>query len=565
MFSFHLAYVRTALDFALFIGLLLAWFAPHLGERPAGALERFGTRLAERKRLAVFSIAALTIGLRLSLLWALPVPVPSVHDEFSYLLAADTFAHGRLTNPPHPMWIYFDTIHVNQLPTYMSKYPPAQGAVLAFGQLLGHPWIGVLLSTAAMCGAIVWALQGWLPPQWALLGGVLVMIRIGIFSYWMNSYWGGSVASLGGALVIGAFPRILHFRRTRDAVLMALGMAILANSRLLEGFVFCIPVVVALAVWFFRQRNFPWKLSVPRLVLPFLLVMLSCGIFIAYYDWRLTGHPLLTPYQLSEQTYNGAAPIIFWQRERPPLHYLNPQFDAFYNVFAHNLWLQTRVRGVRQGLRYAASIFYTIISVYFSRVLCIPFIVLPWMLADRRTRFLMIQALFCFLGFLLAPAFQPHYAAPLVATMFALLVQAWRHLRQVRYRDRPVGLALSRLTALALLRGVVVFAIAVLPFYSVAKTLGNGTLPIVYRSRIEAQLQALPGRHLVIVRYGPAHNVASEWVYNRADIDDAKIVWAREIPGISLDPLLDYFRNRQVWLVEADASPPVLIPFKNEK
>lgn len=87
----------------------------------------------------------------------------------------------------------------------------------------------------------------------------------------------------------------------------------------------------------------------------------------------------------------------------------------------------------------------------------------------------------------------------------------------------------------------------------------------LYRPRIEAQLNALPGRHLVIVRYGPAHNVEGEWVYNRAHIDDAKIVWAREIPGISLDPLLDYFRNRQVWLVEADASPPVLIPFKNEK
>src|SRR3954469_23984252 len=125
-------------------------------------------------------------------------PLPEVHDEHAYLLAGDTFAHGRLTNPQHPLWRSLETFHELQRPTYQAKYPPGQGLFLAAGQALwGRPIVGVWLSAALMASALAWMLQGWLPPRWALVGTALGAVTLvfsgrdnggGALAYWSQSY-----------------------------------------------------------------------------------------------------------------------------------------------------------------------------------------------------------------------------------------------------------------------------------------------------------------------------------------------------------------------------------------
>src|SRR5215475_2453084 len=263
----------------------IAAFSPK-SERIFRRIEGSVCGLASRKGVAVSIIFVLVIAVRLALLPPLPMPNPGIHDEFSYLLMADTFTHGRLANPPHPMWMSFETFHVLWFPTYASKYPPAQGVVLALGQILGHPWIGVLLSAAAMTAAIVWALQPWMPARWAFLAGLLVAIKLCVATYWMNSYWGGAAAAFGGALAVGALGRLLRKGGVASAILLALGVAILLNSRPYEAVFFCIPLAVVFFRWLLAQRK---HVKGSRMN---VLVAVGGGLFItvawmAYYNWRV--------------------------------------------------------------------------------------------------------------------------------------------------------------------------------------------------------------------------------------------------------------------------------------
>jgi hypothetical protein len=543
--------LQNQLDWVLFyVFLFFACVTPRLGDRLFRPIERMGSRFAVKQDLAVALAPLVAIAMRLAVLSVDSVPVPMIHDEYSYLLAGDTFAHGRLTNPTHPMWLFFETFHVLQHPTYASKYPPAQGAVLALGQLLGNPWIGVLLSVGVMCGAILWMLQGWMPARWALLGGVLVLLRYAVFSDWVETYWGGAVAAIGGALVVGALPRIWRTARPRYAAIMGIGAAILANSRPVEGFILFATVVVALALWLWKRPAPERGKLFARVVVPMAAILLVCVGFMAYYDWRVTGNPLLPPYIAYERAFNPA-PEFIWQSPRPSPKYDNPQLENYYDV-----WAPAQFGGdwndILDGSGDKLGEFF---NFFVNKELALCLLGLPFVVRDRHFRFLVIQFLVSLAGLMCVVWFWPHYAAPMLATIFALLVQGMRHMRRWRVRGWAVGIGFTRAVVLISLGALV----------SQVLNAGPGPYDVTEgwprRDLVQTQLQSMPGQQLVIVRYAANHDPNQEWVYNRADIDRAKVVWAREIPGVDTKPLLDYFRGRTVWLVQPDSAPTQLTPY----
>ncbi|MFO0954239.1 MAG: hypothetical protein U0835_24395 [Isosphaeraceae bacterium] len=521
--------------------------------RPVRAFDRLANRPVGA--VGVVCGMALLVSAGLS---AIRRPFPRVHDEFCNVLAADTFCQGRLSMPTHPFWPHFETFHVLMRPTYASKYPPFPALLLAAGQwvagsLLAGSWLGFALAAGATC----WMLQGWTRPRWALLGGLLVALHHGAHGgidaagrdySWSQGFWGGSAGLLGGSLVLGAVARLRRRGGLRPAAALGLGLGILAATRPFEG---AILGGLSVAWWLVaagRDGTLRGRLGEAAVAGAVLLPALG---LLGLANRSVTGSPFRMPYSEYESQYDPVPVFTMLGRPKPPPGYRHAELERFYNDWCLSLWTRQQTPAGwwafhRERLGWLWR--------FYVGPLVLPALLIPAVLVRRRPRAWFAAGLIgaCVGVHGLTMGVHPHYVAPAAGAFVYLVVEGLRLLGTYRFAGIRVGRMLVVLTLLMVVvkLGLVCHA--------------RATAPESWeevRAGIEQSLRDQEGSHLVVVRYAADHDVHAEWVYNAADIDKSRVVWAREMDPASMRRLLGYFKERRVWLVEPDQTHPSIRPY----
>jgi hypothetical protein len=513
-------------------------------------------RFAEKTPLVMLLLFVLPIALRLALLPKFPTPLPSGADDYGYILLADTLRHFRLANPMHPMRQFFETVFALQEPKYASIYPAGQGLVLALGWMIfGNPWAGVLIATGAFCALCYWMLRAWTTPVWALIGGLLTVCEFGPLNEWMNIYWGGAVTAAAGCLIFGALPRLLKEARRRDAVLLGAGLGLHLLTRPYE-FIF---VSLSAAAFLFLFRGDDWR-RLARTV-PLALLALLPAIALTFLQAKaVTGSWTTIPYM--ESRYQYGVPTTFTWQANPVAHRgltTQQRLTAEGQAAEHGDEPETIGRYLeRWGTRIRFYRFFFVAPLYLALLFFLP------ALRERRFAWVSGTLLLLSLGTNFYPYFFPQYVAG-AACLFVLMA--------VTGLERMSRSSAEAARLLLLLVG------AHFLFWYGLHAVGEKSIFVAIRpyetwdyvnfgdpegrAGIEHKLAELPGKKLVFVRYSSLHRF-HEWIHNAADIDAAPVVMSQDL-GMDNEKLRAYYPDRTAWLLEPDAMPVRLTPYKAEK
>jgi hypothetical protein len=530
--------------------------------------------LARHSWLGSLTVALLGLGLSMTLTASLGVPFPGVHDEFSYLLGADTFASGRVANPVHPMWMSFETFHVCMRPAYVSMYPPAQSLFLALGQVISHPIIGVWLSMAALGAASYWALSDLFGARWGFLGSALLVYRLctvdfmGGLGYWAHSYWGGAVAATGGSLLLGGARRFSRTWSFIDGLVGAAGLGLLASSRPYEGFIMSLPVLGWLATKVLPRRYAAYRSIVGMNLLPAALLLVIIAGATGYYNFRTTGSPTTFARAACYKQYAETPSFLIGHPSDPIV--FNHRVHAQWNLIDRHNW--ERRRTLAGFAELTESKLEDVWQFFMGSIFGLPLLALPWLVGSAPELGLILATIATeLLGYLPVTFSQVHYMAPITTLLFALVVAGARRIASVHVGRVHVGKWLiTAWLGVAALQGAWSFA----KRYGSAKEDRAGISH--QRERLVASLTALGGKHLVIARYTLNHidfSAGIEVVYNPASIDTAPVIFAREDAdcpasicgaerkqGAHDAELLRYFRDRTAWLYEVDEDKLIALP-----
>ncbi|MEM6456354.1 MAG: hypothetical protein AAF772_14765 [Acidobacteriota bacterium] len=507
-------------------------------------------RLRRRPRMAMGALAALTLLGAATVMLLAGAPVPRVQDEFCHVLAADTFARGRLANAPDAHWPHFESFHLLQQPTYASKYPPAQGWLLASGAVVGQPALALVAGAALTAMVFLWALRAWLPLPWAFVGAVAVTLRWGVASYWTHSYWGGLVPALGGALLWGGVKRALDpvddageagalRPRVIDAALLALGLILLANSRPFGGLVLSLPAAAWMGWRLLVVRRPAPRVALGRIVVPVTLVLALGGAWMLRYNAAVTGDPWTLPQIAYERQY-AMIPLFRGQAERA-IDYRHDVMRDFYQHLIDTYDPDQRVIAPGEAAQRLGALVDFLLG---------PALVLALLAAARRGRdgedrlgWTWLAVAVFIAGQLYVKSWWPHYAAPVALPLILLATVGLRRIWRWRIGARA-GRPGRALVAAALLLQLAQLG------PQLHERLRERDFWSHTRHAIATELAADGGRHLVFVRYGAAHHPAREWVYNGAALDEEIVLWARAMDPAADRALIAAKPDRRAWRVD---------------
>ena len=363
-----------------------------------------------------------------------------------------------------------------------------------------------------------------------------------------------------------AIPRLRSRPSLVAGILFGLGLAILANSRPFEGFVLALPLLVGVLGMAARMPAGKRNKLVLHAGLAAGITVAVCGLAMAHYNAATSGAALKMPYQVNRDVY-GVAPYFVFQSPSPEPVYRHKELRDFYAVYEMGVYQDTQslrpmlTHRLRQALR--------LWNFYGGAAFSIALLTLSATLRDRRIRLLALA-----LGvFVLSISFEvwlmPHYVAPALAAFWILLIQMMRHIWVWREKGKRTGRFLVAAVPVVLVLTLgwclaegLLLGTSSSPFPRMARCCSTlDDIAMHDRARIEQALKEGGGSHLIVVRFSEHHNADRAWVNNFADIDQAQVVWAREMSPPRNQELLRYFDDRTVWLLEVDAPSPAVVPY----
>jgi hypothetical protein len=290
------------------------------------------------------------------------------------------------------------------------------------------------------------------------------------------------------------------------------------------------------------------------------IVLVPFLALILFQNKAVTGSWTTLPEALSQYQYGVPASLTF-QPHVTPHRELTPQQELDYRmqrgfrgekpetVGTYFLRLEYRVRFYR---------FFFLAPLYVALV--------AFLFRLREYRFLWVAltaALFA-LGANFFPAFQLHYLAGIACLFVLMSVTGLDTLSGLRIGAQPAGLeAMRLLVALCAAHFLFWYGLhlvdrsdlsAAMRPYETWNAVNHGNPE--RRIAMNRKLAAIPGKLLVFVRYLPRHIFQEEWVYNAAEIDGARVVFARDLGTEANERLRQYFPDRAVWLLEPDFPVP---------